>query len=47
MNFPAVTIYATLGEDGIKHALNQTEVTHIVTSSTLIKSRLQVCYFNI
>jgi len=43
MNFPAVTIYATLGEDGIKHALNQTEVTHIVTSSTLIKSRLQNC----
>jgi len=42
-NYPVVTVYATLGEDGIKHALNETEVTHVITSSTLFNTRLQKC----
>lgn len=31
-----VTIYATLGEDGITHGVNETEVTTIITSHELI-----------
>ena len=30
------TIYATLGEDGITHAINQTEVSVVITSHELI-----------
>lgn len=30
------TMYATLGDDGIVHALNETEFSHIVTSSDLL-----------
>lgn len=35
-NFILVTIYATLGDDGIIHAINETEVTTVVTSSDLL-----------
>jgi len=42
-NFPVVTVYATLGEDGIKLALNETEVSHVITSSTLLTNKLQKC----
>ncbi|XP_077988070.1 fatty acid CoA ligase Acsl3-like [Glandiceps talaboti] len=35
-NFPVVTIYATLGEDGLCHGINETEVTHVVTSASLV-----------
>ncbi|GFQ95619.1 long-chain-fatty-acid--CoA ligase 3, partial [Trichonephila clavata] len=31
-----VTLYATLGEDGIIHGITETEVTHIITSSEIM-----------
>ncbi|CAN7983478.1 unnamed protein product [Ixodes hexagonus] len=36
VNLPLVTLYATLGEDAIIHALNDTEVSHLVTSYDLM-----------
>ena len=35
-NFPLVTLYANLGEDGIVHGINLTEVTHVITSHDLL-----------
>jgi long-chain acyl-CoA synthetase len=35
-NIPIVTLYATLGEEAIAHGINETEVTHIVTSHELL-----------
>ncbi|XP_054708359.1 fatty acid CoA ligase Acsl3-like [Uloborus diversus] len=35
INVPVVTLYATLGEEGLLHGILETEVTHIVTSSEL------------
>ncbi|KAM9795278.1 long-chain-fatty-acid--CoA ligase 4 [Neosynchiropus ocellatus] len=40
-NFPLVTFYATLGEDAIAYGLNETEVTHLVTSAELLESKLK------
>ncbi|KAI1893199.1 hypothetical protein AGOR_G00121240 [Albula goreensis] len=40
-NFPLVTLYSTLGGPAIVHGLNETEVTHIITSKDLLQSRLQ------
>ncbi|KAJ8280358.1 hypothetical protein GJAV_G00053590 [Gymnothorax javanicus] len=40
-NFPLVTLYATLGGPAIAHGLNQTEVTHVITSKELLESRLK------
>ncbi|MEQ2171165.1 hypothetical protein GOODEAATRI_007914 [Goodea atripinnis] len=40
-NFPMVTLYATLGPKAIAHGLNETEVTHIITSKDLLQSRLK------
>uniref|UniRef100_A0A669EYU0 long-chain-fatty-acid--CoA ligase n=1 Tax=Oreochromis niloticus TaxID=8128 RepID=A0A669EYU0_ORENI len=40
-NFPLVTLYATLGPVAIAHGLNETEVTHIITSKDLLQSRLK------
>uniref|UniRef100_A0A665TLL8 long-chain-fatty-acid--CoA ligase n=1 Tax=Echeneis naucrates TaxID=173247 RepID=A0A665TLL8_ECHNA len=40
-NFPLVTLYATLGPAAIAHGLNETEVTHIITSKDLLHSRLK------
>lgn len=31
-----VTLYATLGEDGIIHGINETESTHLITSYDLM-----------
>uniref|UniRef100_A0AAY5E9H5 long-chain-fatty-acid--CoA ligase n=1 Tax=Electrophorus electricus TaxID=8005 RepID=A0AAY5E9H5_ELEEL len=39
-NFPLVTVYATLGGPAIAHGLNETRVTHIITSKDLFQSRL-------
>lgn len=36
LNVPLVTLYATLGEDGIIRALQDTEVSHLVTSYDLM-----------
>ncbi|GIY05392.1 long-chain-fatty-acid--CoA ligase 3 [Caerostris extrusa] len=33
INVPVVTLYTTLGEDGIVHGISETEVTHVITSS--------------
>ncbi|TRY93825.1 hypothetical protein DNTS_027007 [Danionella cerebrum] len=40
-NFPLVTLYSTLGGAAIAHGLNETEVTHIITSKDLLQSRLK------
>ncbi|KAE8290967.1 Long-chain-fatty-acid--CoA ligase 3 [Larimichthys crocea] len=40
-NFPLVTLYATLGATAIVHGLNETEVTHIITSKDLLQGRLK------
>ncbi|XP_005796031.1 long-chain-fatty-acid--CoA ligase 3-like [Xiphophorus maculatus] len=40
-NFPLVTLYATLGPKAIAHGLNETEVTHIITSKDLLQRRLK------
>ncbi|XP_056148876.1 long-chain-fatty-acid--CoA ligase 3b [Lampris incognitus] len=40
-NFPLVTLYSTLGPAAIAHGLNETEVTHIITSKDLLQSRLK------
>lgn len=37
-----MTLYATLGPSAIAHGLNETEVTHIITSKDLLHSRLKV-----
>uniref|UniRef100_A0A7N8X4J9 long-chain-fatty-acid--CoA ligase n=1 Tax=Mastacembelus armatus TaxID=205130 RepID=A0A7N8X4J9_9TELE len=41
-NFPLVTLYATLGLTAIAHGLNETEITHIITSKDLLQQRLKV-----
>lgn len=35
-NIPIVTIYATLGDDGVIHGINETEVTTVITSHDLL-----------
>ncbi|XP_048247393.1 fatty acid CoA ligase Acsl3-like isoform X1 [Haliotis rufescens] len=35
-NFPVVTLYATLGQDAIVHGITETEVTHVITSDSLV-----------
>ncbi|KAG7471065.1 hypothetical protein MATL_G00120520 [Megalops atlanticus] len=40
-NFPLVTLYSTLGGPAIAHGLNETEVTHIITSKDLLQTRLK------
>ncbi|XP_029471437.1 long-chain-fatty-acid--CoA ligase 3 [Rhinatrema bivittatum] len=40
-NFPLVTLYATLGGQAIAHGLNETEVTHIITSKELLQNKLK------
>ena len=34
--FPLVTLYANLGEDAIVHGVNETEVTHVITTHELM-----------
>lgn len=36
------TLYAILGEDGIAHGINETEVTHIVTSQDMLPKLLKI-----
>ncbi|KAK5617838.1 Long-chain-fatty-acid--CoA ligase 4 [Crenichthys baileyi] len=40
-NFPLVTFYATLGEEAIAYGLNETGVTHLVTSVELLETKLK------
>lgn len=37
-----VTFYSTLGEEAIAYGLNETGVTHLVTSSELLETKLKV-----
>lgn len=39
-----VTFYATLGEEAIAYGLNETGVTHLVTSVELLETKLKVRY---
>ncbi|XP_044058882.1 long-chain-fatty-acid--CoA ligase 3a [Siniperca chuatsi] len=40
-NFRLVTLYSTLGGPAIAHGLNETQVTHIITSRELLETRLK------
>ncbi|KAJ8338405.1 hypothetical protein SKAU_G00373710 [Synaphobranchus kaupii] len=40
-NFPLVTFYATLGEDAIAYGLNESGVTHLITSVELLETKLK------
>lgn len=40
-NFPLVTFYATLGEEAIAFGLNETGVTHLITSTELLETKLR------
>ncbi|XP_064184239.1 long-chain-fatty-acid--CoA ligase 4 [Anguilla rostrata] len=40
-NFPLVTFYATLGEEAIAYGLNETGVTHLITSVELVETKLK------
>ncbi|KAM7000636.1 long-chain-fatty-acid--CoA ligase 4 [Tautogolabrus adspersus] len=40
-NFPLVTFYATLGDEAIAFGLNETGVTHLVTSADLLENKLK------
>ncbi|XP_072361828.1 long-chain-fatty-acid--CoA ligase 4 isoform X1 [Scyliorhinus torazame] len=40
-NFPLVTIYSTLGEDAVAYGLNESEITHLVTSVELLDTKLK------
>ena len=37
-----VTFYATLGEEAVAFGLNETGVTHLVTSADLLENKLKV-----
>lgn len=37
-----VTFYATLGEEAIAYGLNETGVTHLITSAELLETKLKV-----
>jgi len=40
--FTVVTLYSTLGGPAIAHGLNETEVSHIITSKDLLETKLKV-----
>ncbi|KTF70863.1 hypothetical protein cypCar_00049895, partial [Cyprinus carpio] len=42
-----VTLYSTLGGAAIAHGLNETEVTHIITSKDLLQSRLKAILMDV
>lgn len=39
-----VTLYSTLGGPAIAHGLNETQVTHVITSRELLETRLKVTH---
>lgn len=41
-----VTFYATLGEDAVAFGLNETGVTHLITSVELLETKLKVSSFS-
>ncbi|KAJ8390099.1 hypothetical protein AAFF_G00111130 [Aldrovandia affinis] len=40
-NFPLVTFYATLGEEAVAYGLNESRVTHLITSVELLETKLK------
>ncbi|KAJ3594692.1 hypothetical protein NHX12_003999 [Muraenolepis orangiensis] len=46
-NFPLVTLYSTLGPSAIAHGLNETDVTHIITSRDLLQNRLKTILYEV
>ena len=40
--FVVVTLYATLGDEAIIYGINETEVTHVITSGDLLP-KFKVC----
>jgi long-chain acyl-CoA synthetase len=40
-----VTLYSTLGEEALKHGINESQVSIIVTSQELTQ-KLDVCFYN-
>ncbi|XP_066570762.1 long-chain-fatty-acid--CoA ligase 4 isoform X2 [Amia ocellicauda] len=40
-NFPLVTLYSTLGEDAVAYGLNESGVTHLITSAELLETKLK------
>ena len=42
MNLVVVTIYATLGEDGVRHGINQTKAAVVVCDGKLLKTLVKV-----
>jgi len=42
MNLTVVTIYATLGEDGVQHGINQTQASVVVCDGKLLKTLTKV-----
>ncbi|MGH0151058.1 UNVERIFIED_CONTAM: hypothetical protein FKN15_022948 [Acipenser sinensis] len=40
-NFPLVTLYSTLGEDAVAYGLNESGVTHLITSTALLEDKLK------
>ncbi|KAK6473579.1 long-chain-fatty-acid--CoA ligase 4-like isoform X1 [Huso huso] len=40
-NFPLVTLYSTLGEDAVAYGLNESGVTHLITSTELLEDKLK------
>uniref|UniRef100_A0A4W6C4T6 long-chain-fatty-acid--CoA ligase n=1 Tax=Lates calcarifer TaxID=8187 RepID=A0A4W6C4T6_LATCA len=40
-NFTLVTLYSTLGGPAIAHGLNETQVTHVITSRELLETKLK------
>ncbi|KAG9341746.1 hypothetical protein JZ751_018812 [Albula glossodonta] len=40
-NFPLVTFYATLGEEAVAYGLNESKVTHLITSVELLETKLK------
>ncbi|KAF7654407.1 hypothetical protein LDENG_00070130 [Lucifuga dentata] len=40
-NFPLVTFYATLGEEAIAYGLNESGVSHLITSVELLETKLK------
>ncbi|XP_046869932.1 long-chain-fatty-acid--CoA ligase 4 [Hypomesus transpacificus] len=40
-NFPLVTFYASLGEEAVAFGLNETRVTHLITSVELLETKIK------
>ncbi|ELK08255.1 Long-chain-fatty-acid--CoA ligase 4 [Pteropus alecto] len=46
-NFPLVTLYATLGKEGVVHGLNESEAAYLITSVELLENKLKTALLDI